>query len=657
MKRFITSILLFFSIIWADRPITAEDIVNMRYSAQPAMDANGTQIAYVKIIPRRADEKRGGSYREIWVMDSDGSNKRKFTSSPINSWSPQWTPNGNLSFLSRRKEHHSAIQVYVISNDGGEATILTNHKTGIGSYQWSPNGKWIAFLSKDEKSNEKKKLEKDGFDMIVMDQDHIYTRLWIYNVKTGAYQKVFKQNLNVASFTWTPDSKSIVFQGTDKTGSDRDLLERSIYRVKAPNGIPRKVLETTGKLGDMAISPNSNNLAFLGAISYNDPIAQSIYLIPLKGGMAKMLTPDFKESFITLDWIDDKTVLGKSYRGTKTVLSTIDIKDRSLEGVANQTDLLIPDEIITSVSYHRETGKLVIVSNSQSNPNEIFIGEVGSNTIKRLTYSNPELDDITLAKQETISWKSNDGLMIEGVLTYPLKYRKGKRYPLVLQIHGGPEGTSLDGWNTRATYPVQLLAANGFVVLEPNYRGSGGRGVAYSKADHDDLGGMEFEDVLAGIDQLIDDGLVNKNKVGTGGWSYGGYFSAWAATKHSDRFKASMVGAGLTNMISFMGTTDIPYEMSIVHWNQWWFDNMELHWERSPLSHINNAKTPTLVIHGLRDERVHPEQGMQLWQALRIKGVETELVLYPREPHGLLERSHKLDYMDRLVGWYNKHVK
>ncbi|MCS5651655.1 MAG: S9 family peptidase [Candidatus Marinimicrobia bacterium] len=657
MKRFITSILLFFSIIWADRPITAEDIVNMRYSAQPAMDANGTQIAYVKIIPRRADEKRGGSYREIWVMDTDGSNQRKFTSSPINSWSPQWTPNGNLSFLSRRKEHHSAIQVYLISTDGGEATILTNHKTGIGSYQWSPNGKWIAFLSKDEKSNEKKKLEKDGFDMIVMDQDHIYTRLWIYNVKTGAYQRVFKQNLNVASFTWAPDSKSIVFQGTDKTGSDRDLLERSIYRVKAPNGIPRKVLETTGKLGDMAISPNSNNLAFLGAISYNDPIAQSIYLIPLKGGMAKMLTPDFKESFITLDWIDDKTVLGKSYRGTKTVLSTIDIKDRSLEGVANQTDLLIPDEIITSVSYHRETGKLVIVSNSQSNPNEIFIGEVGSNTIKRLTYSNPELDDITLAKQETISWKSNDGLMIEGVLTYPLKYRKGKRYPLVLQIHGGPEGTSLDGWNTRATYPVQLLAANGFVVLEPNYRGSGGRGVAYSKADHDDLGGMEFEDVLAGIDQLIDDGLVNKNKVGTGGWSYGGYFSAWAATKHSDRFKASMVGAGLTNMISFMGTTDIPYEMSIVHWNQWWFDNMELHWERSPLSHINNAKTPTLVIHGLRDERVHPEQGMQLWQALRIKGVETELVLYPREPHGLLERSHKLDYMDRLVGWYNKHVK
>jgi dipeptidyl aminopeptidase/acylaminoacyl peptidase len=300
---------------------------------------------------------------------------------------------------------------------------------------------------------------------------------------------------------------------------------------------------------------------------------------------------------------------------------------------------------------------LIITATSYNHSNEIYIGSLDSKSIKRLTNSNPVLNDISLSRQETISWRAKDGLLIQGVLTYPLKYKKGKRYPLVLQIHGGPEGTSLDGWNTRPTYPVQLLAANGFVVLEPNYRGSGGRGVAFSKADHDDLGGLEFNDVLDGIDYLVSEGLVDNNKVGTGGWSYGGYFSALAATQYSDRFKASMVGAGLTNMISFMGTTDIPYEMSVVHWNQWWFDNMELHWERSPLSHINNAKTPTLIIHGLKDERVHPEQGMELWQALRIKEVDTEFVLYPREPHGLLERAHKLDYMHRLVNWYKEYLK
>ena len=161
--------------------------------------------------------------------------------------------------------------------------------------------------------------------------------------------------------------------------------------------------------------------------------------------------------------------------------------------------------------------------------------------MQRITFLNPSLNNIQLAKQETVSWKAEDGITIEGVLTYPLSYRGGKRYPLILQIHGGPEGVSQDGWNTRTTYPVQLLAANGYFVLEPNYRGSAGRGVAFSKLDHDDLGGQEFNDVLKGIDHLIDLGYVDKDKVGTGGWSYGGYFSALAATKDSKRFKASMV--------------------------------------------------------------------------------------------------------------------
>ncbi len=223
-------------------------------------------------------------------------------------------------------------------------------------------------------------------------------------------------------------------------------------------------------------------------------------------------------------------------------------------------------------------------------------------------------------------------------------------------MHGGPEGVSLDGWRTRAGYPVQLLAKAGYMVLEPNYRGSMGRGVAFSKADHDDLGGKEYEDVLKGIDTLIERGLVDGDRVGTGGWSYGGYFSAWAATRHSARFKASMVGAGLTNWIAFAGTTDIPHEMSLVHWNSYWFDEPELHWERSPLAHLDNAKTPTLIVHGERDVRVHPEQGMELYTALRLKGIPTSLVLYPREPHGLNERAHQIDFIERSIAWFEKYL-
>ena len=645
------------TIVFADKPITAKDIINLEYVSQPVINIGGTRIAYVKIVPPSNDSKSRSSYREIWVTDIDGTNQRKFTSSPNNSWSPQWTPNGNLSFLSIRKAYHKSTQVYTIPTDGGEATPLTDHSGGIGSYKWSPNGRWIAFTSRDKESIESQKMKKNGLDMIVMGESQLYNRLWIYDVESKTYETIFRQDLNVSLFEWSPDSKFIIFQAAEKVNTDLEYLESSIYLVKAPSGNPRKIAETPGKLSSMSISPNSDQLAFLGAISYNDPLAQSIFVLNINNGKSKLVTPDFKESFVDVDWIDDQTVIGLSQRGTKTVLSTIFLTENLPEEVFNQNDVLAPKQIISSFSFHKYTKQLVITANSNQHPNELYVGLYNSKKMKRITFLNASLADIQLSKQETISWKARDGKTIEGVLTYPLVYRDGKRYPLILQIHGGPEGVSLDGWNTRVTYPVQLLAANGYFVLEPNYRGSAGRGVAYSKLDHDDLGGEEFNDVLKGIDYLIKKGFVDKNQVGTGGWSYGGYFSALAATKYSNRFKASMVGAGLTNMISFMGTTDIPYEMSVVHWNQWWFDNQELHWDRSPLSHINKAGTPTLVIHGLRDERVHPEQGMQLWQALKIKNVDTELVLYPREPHGIIERPHQLDYMERLINWYKKYVK
>ena len=193
-------------------------------------------------------------------------------------------------------------------------------------------------------------------------------------------------------------------------------------------------------------------------------------------------------------------------------------------------------------------------------------------------------------------------------------------------------------------------------MLMPNYRGSGGRGVEFSKADHRDLGGKEFEDVIAGIDHLAEQGLVDPERVGSSGTSYGGYFSAWAATRHSDRFKAAITFAGISNWSSFTGTTDIPYEMSIVHWDLWWFDNPLLNWERSPVAHVSESSAPTLVGHGLADERVHPEQSMEIHTALKIKGVPTGLVLYPREPHGLLEPAHQLDFMQRMLEWFGRYL-
>ncbi|MEE2765296.1 MAG: S9 family peptidase [Candidatus Neomarinimicrobiota bacterium] len=654
-------IFLVFSLCWvlpAGRPITPEDIVNIQYVSDAVISPDGNNVAFVLIVPRSEDEDPGLSHSEIWIKRKGDPRSRRYTSKTFDSYSPGWSTDGKkITFLSDRDSKKSGTKIYTIAADGGEADVLLEHPTGISSYKLSPDGKWIAFLSTDSISGDRTKKMKKGYDMIVMDELHRYNRIWLYSMGSKETKLIYNNDLNVSSYTWSDDSKSIIFKATDKPGADATLMDQVLYSVNIPKNKPQNIIKTPGKLGSMDISPNGDQLAFLGAISRNDPLPQSIFITSLiLKDKIKVHSRD-NESFFYVQWINNETLLAHSIRGTRTVLSLISNVHQKNDESLVQEDILMPDLIISSVRFHSPSAQLAIIGHSPQHPNELHLNDLYDNNLTRLTYSNLVLDKIILSPQETIQWKANDGLTIQGILTYPINYREGAKYPLILQIHGGPEGVTLDGWNTTSLYPIQLLSAQGFMVLQPNYRGSGGRGVQFSKDDHNDLGGKEYQDVLAGIDYLVAKELVKKNHVGTGGWSYGGYFSALGATTYSPRFKASMVGAGLTNMISFMGTTDIPYEMSIVHWNSWWFDNMELHWNRSPLSHINMAQTPTLVIHGMKDERVHPEQGMELWQALRIKGVDTELVLYPREPHGLNERGHRLDYMNRLINWYNKYVK
>ena len=651
---------LFFtnSILHGIQNITKEDIVNLKYVSSSHMSPDGKNICYSLSVPRKDNEKLGPRHSQIWVKRFNDEKPIQFTSALYESYSPQWNPDGrNITFLSKRKEISEKNQLFSIPIDGGESKIFLEHAAGIGQYKWSKNGEWIAFLSTDTLSAEKSKIIKKGYDMIVKDKDHRYQRLWVYNIHTKKINLVFNDDLYVHDFIWSDNNKTIVFQATEKPGADLELMNRKLFKVKIPRNKPKQIISTPGKLGEMDISPDGKRLAFLGATSQNDPLSQTIFTLILNSPEKMIQYQGTEESFYNLQWINNEDILARSIRGTKTVLSTIKILKNSNKEALSQKDIYSPNYIISSAILNDKSNQLLITGNSNEHPNELFVKDLFQNNLVKVTSTNPFLKDVRLGKQKTINWTSSDGINIQGIITYPINYRKGSRYPLILQIHGGPEGVSLEGWNTSPGYPIQLLAAEGYVILQPNYRGSGGRGVDFSKADHNDLGGLEYKDVLKGIDHLIEIGVVNKDKIGTGGWSYGGYFSALGATTYSNRFKASMVGAGLTNMISFMGTTDIPNEMSIVHWNSWWFNEMDLHWDRSPLAHINKANTPTLIIHGLEDKRVHPEQGLELYQALKIKGVETELVFYPREPHGITEHAHQLDYMERLVGWYNQFVR
>ncbi|MFQ5864322.1 MAG: alpha/beta fold hydrolase [bacterium] len=652
---FIFVLLFWWALLWAQKEtqvFTPEIVVSLKQVSQVALAPNGDYVAYTLRVPRSKEDQPGSDYSELWVVSTKGGEPIQFTFAPVSISSPHWSPDGkSIAFLSRRKEYDQDREIYIIPKDGGEAKLLSHAESSIQQFQWSPDGEWIAYIATDPKTKEEKSAEKAGRDWKVADQNYKHRRLWALNVATRESHKITEAELSVWSFAWSPDSKELVFQATATPKTDDSYMFKKIYTISVEGGSPTLLCSTEGKLGNMAWSPDGKSIAFLSAVDIHDPTNGSVFLAPATGGKAKNLTSNFQGTATHVQWLDPSTLVFSAIEGTKTTLNLLSLKNNKIEKVVSKA------AIFYSFSLSKDRKVFASAANTAMHPNEVLFGTTRGKTLRWLTDSNPMLKNIRLAEQETITWKSADDLEIQGVLWKPLDYQAGRKYPLIVQVHGGPESAYLDGWQTSYNRWAQLMAAKGYVFLMPNYRGSTGRGVAYSKADQDDHGGKEFEDVLAGIDYLAEQGIIDPKRVGIGGGSYGGYLSAWAATRHSGRFKAAVVFAGVTNWISKSGTSDIPYENALVHWTSFWWEKPDLVWHRSPVAQISNAKTPTLIGHGAKDKRVPLGQAWELYRGLKQLGVPTEFVIYPREPHGLREQTHKLDYLNRVVDWFDKYVK
>ncbi len=636
--------------LWAQ--LTPEQVLRIEQVGAVAMSPDGRLVAYTLTRPRAATDPVGGSWSELWVVPAAGGEARAVVRAPQSASSPAWSADGSqLAFTTRIEAQNPQTQVYVVPAAGGDPRAITRSPTGVMAFQFSPDGRTVAYTAVEPEAPDAAQRRAAGDDVIVASQRYRRVRLWAEPVQGGERIALTPPSAVVRDFVWAPDSRSIAVQTTAEPDVDADMMYREMFTVPATGGALTPLAETQGKLGPMAWSPDGTRIAWVGAVSFNDPLAQSVF-VARPGAPAVNRTPGYEASVLTVTWLDANTIAFVAAEGTRTSLNRLNAANGPVQRVAGGGA-----EVFLSASIDAAARTFAVSASTSTHPGELYTGSLRDGVLRRITRHNPWLSDVRLARQETIEWTGAKGERIAGVYIHPLSAQPGVAAPLAVLPHGGPEGISYDNWTTNPLYPAQVLAGQGYGVLMPNYRGSGGRGVAFSKGDHRDLGGEEFMDVLAGIDDLAARGWIDAGRVGMSGTSYGGYFSALAGTRFSDRFRLAIPFAGISNWISFTGTTDIPVEMSAVHWDLFWFDNVGLSMDRSPIANLATARTPMLIGHGLVDERVHPEQSIQLYTSLKLKGVPTELVLYPREPHGLRERAHQLDFMNRVVEWFDRYVK
>ena len=385
----------------------------------------------------------------------------------------------------------------------------------------------------------------------------------------------------------------------------------------------------------------------------HDPREGRLMVVTVPGdGQPKDLMPDFEAHVSSFAWQDDTTLLWVAGQGTGSTVGRVGLDG----GTAVRLGPSSP--VLGGLSLARQSGMSAFVGNDVSHPGEVFMLQQDAETPRRLTCSNAWLADMRLARQEVVAWKARDGLQLEGVLIYPLNYQQGRRYPLILSVHGGPEAHVSNGWTTSYSRPGQVAAARGFAVFYPNYRGSTGRGVKFSKLGQADAAGREFDDLVDAVDHLVDMGVVDKAKVGITGGSYGGYASAWGATYYSHRFAASVMFVGISNDVSKIGTTDIPEEMYLVHHRKRLWDDWEYFLDRSPIRYVQRHRTPILSMHGKEDPRVDPSQSRELYRHLKTLGqAPVRLVLYPGEGHGNRRAAARFDYNIRMLRWMEHYLQ
>ena len=629
-------------------PVTFDALASYSTPNDARLAPDGSCVAFVLRPAGKEDEH---PQHAIWVVPFGDGEPAQFTGGLWADQAPRWSPDGaQLAFISDRAERGKS-SLYVMPAHGGEARRVFDQQGEISSPDWSPDGRFLAVLFVDPETDDEKKRKEARDDAKVWDANPKYRRLWVVDLATGETRAVTPAQRQVHVYAWSPDSSRLAYCSTPTPRVDDIFLETELAVIPRAGGEPRIIGRQTGVTENLTWSADGANLAYRGP-GGRVVHAEYVYRVAAADGTRTCLTPGYTGTAEHLTTLDDELLMLSS-EGVNSIFYRL-----SWEGA--MAPLLRGEPwgaVDGGASVSDNATRMAFAHEGPTSASDIWVVDLATSdrTPQRRTHFNPALEGAALGETEVVRWSSDPGVDVEGILVKPHGYEEGVRYPLVVQVHGGPSwhwsNRFYAGWHDWA----QMLAGRGYAVLLPNPRGSTGRGAAFTNAIVNDVGGGEYRDMLAGIDALITRGLADPDALGIGGWSWGGYMTAWAISQ-TTRFKAAVMGAGLPNMISDNGIGDIP-SANLSYFDQSPYHDPEPFFERSAIRHIRNTSTPTLILHGEADERVNMWQGVEMYVALRTLGVTTTLVTYPREPHGIAERKHQVDLMRRVVDWYDIYLR
>ena len=592
---------------------------------------------------------------QIFLGPTDGSRRPlQLTRGEKGSANPSFTPDGRYVCFS--SDRSGKTNVYRIPVAGGEAEQLTDFKGEFGKYQTSPDGKWIAFTAFEPPADEEK-AKKEKRDFRIIDgapRDHA---LYIVPMEPGAdrkrtQKKMFDTKYHVVGFEWSPDSRSIAFEHWPTPLAD-DWTKSDVSEAAVETGKVSAISATAASESQPLYSPDGRYLAFTRtSIPARWPGDKRIVIVPRGGAEPRVLPATYDERPNPVGWSrDSASILFSEAKHTRSALYAMPVDGPPRTIYEPAKGVMGAETNLNSTATH-----LGFAFESADSPPEAFVMDVSGGRPVQVSRANTDLPKLPLGQTEVIRWKSKDGLAVEGLLTYPVGYEKGRKYPLILNIHGGPAGVFAESFIGRhGIYPLATFASRGYAVLRPNPRGSGGYGAKFRYANTGDWGGGDFEDDQTGVDHVISMGVADPDRMAVMGWSYGGFMTSWTITQ-TQRFKAAVVGAAVTNLWSFTGTADIPGFLPDYFGGEPW-DKFEAFQKHSPMTFVKNVKTPTLILHGEADIRVPISQGYEYYNALKRQGVLAKMVVYPRTPHGPREPKFVLDIMQRHLDWVDKYVR